>query len=133
MEEDYPTLIKIERMSYALWDEFYIVGLNTDLLLRHLYQNQGRPNERSDNTQNSAGSHFDTRWRGWNKSMRFINMSKVSSLPIATDTVFWDETGQLKPDIPYRSLWENVIDIMIKANQPRRIDDIWNIRRKVEV
>ena len=134
-----PTLIKIEIISYALWNELFVVGVAYSCLadlLKKLADNKKRPLEKrqiNDIIKSDIYSHcipYSDRWKAWNKSMRFHRMHEVPFLLQFCLEINDKGEATEKPKLSDVSLRKAIIETMGHLNTLEKIGEIWNIRRK---
>ncbi len=120
LSDDLPALIKIEIMSYALWNSLFITGIIYSSLLDMSEGGKEAPviNDVFDKTKISK-DFFNGRWQAWNKSMRFHKMH--------TSKCSLEYNCELSE---YSSLRKAVIDTIKYQNTNDRIGEIWDERRE---
>lgn len=141
--KNYPMLIVIERMSYGLWRDLFIVGAYYNSLLSILSENSKL--SRNDNGTNAKiedilgnifspknKTHYLKRWERWSHSMRLSLIGKCVkfSASLALEELPKNKDSQYL-DI---SLREKIImdmkDIIIKEDE---INIIWDKRRPMSI
>jgi hypothetical protein len=139
-ESYYPTLVKIERMSYKLWKQLFIAGAYYTGLLSEQYKNFNNQNYRlypnsilvaisrlnGIATTGSDAQPYQERWKLWCTAMRFTKLGKAVKLSISLAP----NEDSFLTNSKKHSLRATVIESMKNECDFEKINKMWNDRRE---
>jgi hypothetical protein len=117
-EKKYPTLIKIERMTFRLLRHFFVAGAFYTALLEKLHKGKTTPNSIKNKLEDGTfKKEYYNRWKLWCHARRFPKLGEDVEL---------DSLGSFKEE----SLRKTILEIMKKGCNEKRINTMWDTRRR---
>ena len=139
-EGTYPLLIEMERMVYALWLKFFVVGAFYSSLLNILYKETLTISKADDemfykaiigscaDVSSKEANDFRSRWKYWCNSVRFNTLADFVHLKF--ENSFSKSNENFKHiDENFYSLRKIVISVMKNESGSKQIETLWNLRR----
>ncbi len=135
-KENYPTLVKIERMSYMLWKQLFVAGAYYTGLLSNQFNGTISLNAETISDvipclsgaaiTGTGADQYRERWKLWCNSMRFTKLGTKVQFGLLLSP----NNDPLTYPVETASLRATVIQAMKKECSDNQINDMWNIRRE---